>query len=96
MQCNSSKPHLFSFHSYSTEEGTAESPEDFSNVVGSTVIFRAGDSNGARQYGIVPIIDDQIVEAPESFIIRLISVDSGLIPTTFSSTTISIIDNDSK
>ncbi|CAB3983870.1 gliding motility-associated C-terminal domain-containing, partial [Paramuricea clavata] len=81
--------------SYSTEEGTAESPEDFSNVVGSTVIFRAGDSHGARQYGIVPIIDDQIVEAPESFIIRLISVDSGLIPTTFSSTTISIIDNDS-
>ncbi|CAB3981091.1 tandem-95 repeat, partial [Paramuricea clavata] len=79
---------------YSTEEGTAESPEDFSNVVGSTVIFRAGDSNGARQYGIVPIIDDQIVEASESFIIRLISIDPGLIPTTFSSTTISIIDND--
>ena len=60
------------------------------------MIFKAGDSNGAKQYGIVPIIDDEIVEAPESFVIKLTSIDSGLTPTTFSSATINIIDNDSK
>ena len=60
------------------------------------MIFKARDSNGAEQYGIVPIINDQIVEATESFVIRLTSIDSGLTPTSFSSATINIIDNDSK
>jgi hypothetical protein len=36
------------------------------------------------------------VEAPESFVIKLTSIGSGLTPTTFSSATINIIDNDSK
>ena len=85
----------FSFYRFSTDGSTAQSPGDFSNTV-STVIFKAGDSNGAEQYGIVPIINDQIVEATESFVIRLTSIDSGLTPASFSSATINIIDNDSK
>ncbi len=60
------------------------------------MIFKAGDSNGAKQYGIVPIDDDQIVEDTEQFVVRLTSIDSGLTTSTFSSTTINIIDNDSK
>ena len=60
------------------------------------MIFRTGDANGATQYGIVSIIDDDIVEAPESFTIRLTSIDSGLSPTVFESATVNIIDNDSK
>ncbi|XP_028399458.1 uncharacterized protein LOC114522881 [Dendronephthya gigantea] len=79
---------------FSTEEGTAQSPEDFSNVAGSTVIFNAGDSNGETRYGIVPIEDDDIVEDPESFTAKLTSIDSGLTTTTFTSTVISIIDDD--
>lgn len=81
---------------FSTEEDSAESPEDFSNVAGSTVIFREGDANGATQYGIVSIVDDNIVETIETFTIRLTSIDSGLIPTVFESATIRIIDNDSE
>ena len=60
------------------------------------MIFREGDANGATQYGIVSIADDNIVEGIESFTVRLTSIDSGLIPTTFESASIRIIDNDSK
>ena len=87
---------VLSLHRFSTEDDTAKSPGDYSEVAGSTVTFRAGDSNGATQYGIVSIIDDPIVEATESFTIKLTSKDPGLLPTTFAESTIRINDNDRK
>jgi hypothetical protein len=88
----------FSFFSFSTQDGTAVSINsvDFDRVVGSVVMFNEGDSNGATKQISVSIIDDSRTESTESFTVTLSSVNGGgLVPTTPSTATVDIIDNDS-
>ena len=86
---------IFPFPRFSTEEDTAKSPEDFSDV-GFNVTFNEGDTNGATRQATFTIIDDEIVEADKTFNVKLTSIDPGFTPATFSSMAIRIIDNDSK
>ena len=83
------------YFSFSTQDGTAVNI-DFDRVVGSVVIFNEGASNGATKQISVSIIDDSRTESTESFTVTLSSTNGGgLVPTTPSTATVSIIDNDS-
>ncbi|CAB4009565.1 partial, partial [Paramuricea clavata] len=83
--------------SFSTQDGTAVSTNnvDYDRVAGSLAIFNAGDTDGATKQISVSIIDDSRTEATESFTVTLSAVNGGgLVPTTSSTATVNIVDND--
>ena len=86
------------FFSFSTQDGTAVSTNnvDYDRVSGSLAIFNAGDTNDATKQISVSIIDDSRTETTESFTVTLSAVNGGgLVPTTSSTATVNIVDNDS-
>ena len=81
---------------FSTESDTAVSPGDFSNIAGSDLIFKKGESGGSKIYTTVTVNDDVIIESTESLKVKLTFVDPGLVPINPSNATVSIVDDDSK
>ena len=79
--------------SFSLENGTAVSPEDFPASLATSVTFNIGDNNGKTKQVLVPIEDDDIVEPVQSFQVQLVTQENIIDP---GAATIQIIDNDGK
>ncbi|MBB4108686.1 beta strand repeat-containing protein, partial [Pedobacter zeae] len=77
---------------FATANGTAVQPDDYTATSG-TLTFPAGSVNGATQTFTVPIIDDSIAEASETFTATLSGI-TGLVSIATATGTATITDND--
>ncbi len=75
---------------YSTSNGTATQPDDYTNTSGA-LQFAAGET--VKSF-VVPIIDDAIIERPESINVVLSSSAGGVMEGSPFTTTITILDDD--
>jgi hypothetical protein len=78
---------------YSTSDGTAIAPDDYTAVPIGTVSFPAGSVSGATQVFTVAIQDDNLIEPGEIFSASLTSI-TGLTTIGTSAATTTINDND--
>jgi len=77
--------------SYATSEGTAKSPEDFTDTSGT---LTWGDGDSGMKTIIVPLADDSVAESDETFTITLTDPTGGVELGTPSSSTITILNDD--
>jgi hypothetical protein len=83
--------------SYSTANGTATAGSDYTGATNATVSFPANSASGATQQISIPIINDNIAEADETFTVNLTGTSIGTqvtIPAATATGTATIVDND--
>ncbi|KQM69472.1 hypothetical protein ASE74_05655 [Pedobacter sp. Leaf216] len=82
---------------YSTANGTATAGSDYTGSTNATISFPANSASGAIQTISIPVINDNIAEADETFTVTLNGTSIGTqvtIPAATSTGTATIIDND--
>ncbi|WP_316801641.1 Calx-beta domain-containing protein [Pedobacter frigidisoli] len=79
--------------SYTTVDGTAMQGSDYTTTSG-TLTFPANSAAGATLTFTVPIIDDNLVEASETFDATISNVTGNLVTIGTATATVTIVDND--
>ncbi|WP_231582729.1 Calx-beta domain-containing protein [Pedobacter sp. BMA] len=79
---------------YATADGTATAGLDYTATSG-TLTFPAGSATGTTLTFTVPVIDDNLIEANETFSASISNVSTALVGIVTGTATTTIIDNDS-